>query len=95
LWAGTSPQEGGIQVESTDMKQKLLSRSSVLYVLDMDPEVFDQHISPYLAALEMDGGEWYDPEELQELLDGMWGRKDAVILEFIPKDRGGDSESTE
>ena len=76
------------------MRQKLLSRSSVLYVLDMDPETFDQHIAPYLMVLEMDDGAWYDPDDLQELLDSMWGRKTAVILEFTPAKKQQEPEST-
>ena len=76
------------------MRQKLLSRSSVLFVLDMDPEVFDRHIAPYLNVLELDDDSWYDPDDLQELLDSLWGRKTAVVLEFAPVKKETEPEST-
>lgn len=87
-------QNGGGQSESTHMNQKLVKRETVLYMLDMDLETFQEYVEPYLSALEFGEEDYYDPDDVRELIDDLWGRSSAVVLEFVPKDRGGNSEST-
>ena len=91
---GYMSRDGGGQSESTLMKQTLVKRDTVLYMLDMELEVFQEYIEPYLSALEFGEEDYYDPDEVRELIDNLWGKSSAVVLEFVPKDRGGDSEST-